>query len=136
MDDLRWLAPLCRGKTALSRGEALAALVRSWPARHGRVRMSWDARMPRVAALLPLCLLAACGNMPPQGETPYVPSAGMAQVLAERQAMHAKEPARISVAEARDVPNLSDAAHAIPNGAGLPAPDIEVKQFNQPIASG
>ena len=92
--------------------------------------------MHRLAALLPFCLLAACSEMPPQGDTPYTPTAGMLKVLAERQAMHAKEPARISVDEARDVPSLSDAAEAIPTVAGLPPPDIEVKQFTQPTASG
>lgn len=50
--------------------------------------------------------------------------------------MHAVELADLSVDRARDVPSLTDAAHAIPNVAGLPAPTIEVKQFNNLTASG
>jgi hypothetical protein len=60
----------------------------------------------------------------------------MTRVLAERQAMHAKERSRISLSEARDVPMLVDAMRAIPNVAGLPAPTIEVTQINYPTASG
>jgi acetyl esterase/lipase len=60
----------------------------------------------------------------------------MLQVLTERQAMHAKEPAALELSEARDVPSLAEAAHAIPNVAGLPAPVVEVQQVNYPIASG
>ena len=60
----------------------------------------------------------------------------MLQVLAERQAMHAKEPSDLDVATARDVPSLEDAAKAIPNVAGLPAPTVEVKQLTYPSASG
>jgi acetyl esterase/lipase len=93
--------------------------------------------MLRLAPLLLVStLLAACTQGPPQGSTPYAPSAAMLQVLTERQAMHAKEPADLELSEARDVPSLVDAAHAIPNVVGLPAPTIEVSQFNQPTASG
>ena len=62
--------------------------------------------MYRAAALLLACALAACSDEPPQGNTPYTPSAGMTAVLVERQAMNAKLPEHISVSEARDVPNL------------------------------
>ncbi len=98
--------------------------------------------MPRSSATLialaiatPL-VVAGCGSMPPQGNTPYVPTAEMSDVLAERVAMHAKERSSIGVDEARDVPSLVEAAHAIFNVQGLPAPGIEVSQFSQPIASG
>ena len=100
--------------------------------------MPLDLRMSRPAFLMLLCLLAACTREPPQGDTPYAPTPGMAAILQERQAMHAKPPSSwsLSNAEARDVPSLSDAADAIPNVVGLPAPAIEVKQFNQLAGSG
>ena len=87
-------------------------------------------------ALIVSVLLAGCADGPPQGRTPYAPTAAMSQILAERVAMHAKERSDLSLAEARDVPSLVDAAQAIPNVAGLPAMTIEVKQYNSPIASG
>lgn len=80
--------------------------------------------------------LAGCGTLPPQGQTPYAPTAEMSDVLAERMAMHAKERSSIGVDQARDVPSLVEAAHAILNVQGLPATGIEVSQLNQPIASG
>ncbi len=83
-----------------------------------------------ILLLLAGSALAGCASGPPKGGTPYQPTAAMTEVLAERMAMHAKAPERISVAEARDVPSLVDAAQAIRNVAGLPAPIIEVKQFN------
>ena len=98
--------------------------------------------MPRLLATLSAIaiagpfLLAGCGTLPPQGNTPYVPTAEMSDILAERVAMHAKERSSIGVEEARDVPSLIEAAHAIFNVRGLPAPGIEVSQFNQPVASG
>lgn len=87
-------------------------------------------------ALIVSALLAGCADGPPQGRTPYVPTAAMSQILAERAAMHAKERSDVSLQEARDVPSLAEAAQAIPNVAGLPATTIEVKQFNSPTASG
>ena len=99
--------------------------------------------MPRSAATLIAVavaapfVLAGCSMAPPQGATPYTPTAEMSDVLAERAAaMHAKESSSIGVDEARDVPSLVEAAHAILNVRGLPAPEIEVSQLNQPIASG
>jgi acetyl esterase/lipase len=93
------------------------------------------ATLIAVAIAAPL-VLAGCGTAPPQGSTPYVPTAEMLDVLAERVAMHAKEPSSVGVDQARDVPSLVDAAHAILNVQGLPAPGIEVSQYTQPIASG
>src|SRR5689334_12519012 len=132
MDNLRSGAPLCPGDHTLSSAASPRILVRNAAARHGSGPMFLDAQMPRLVPLLPLWLLAACATLPPpQGDTPYLPTAAMTKVLAERQAMHAKEPARISVSEARDVPSLSDAADTIPTVVGLPPPDIQVAQFNQ-----
>ncbi|GAC1347835.1 MAG: hypothetical protein NVSMB18_34140 [Acetobacteraceae bacterium] len=93
------------------------------------------AALPLTCTLL-ACTLIACSEGPPQGRTPYAPSAAMTAVLAERQAMHAREVSDLSVERARDVPSLIDAAHAIPNVAGQPALLIEVKQFNQLTGSG
>ncbi len=93
----------------------------------------------RLLPLLPLltaCLLTACAQEPPQGRTPYAPSPGMAAVLSERQAMHARDLAGLSADRARDVPGLIDAARAIPNVAGLPATGTEVRQFSQLTGSG
>lgn len=81
-------------------------------------------------------LLAGCSEPPPQGSTPYAPSAAMLSVLTERVAMHAKERPDIALAEARDVPSLAEAAQAIRNVAGLPAPTVEVSRINTPTASG
>ncbi len=121
-----------------------APLVQSPLARHGGGSSALDRRMPRpptrpptrLPALLIACLVAACAQEPPQGRTPYAPSPGMAAILTERQAMHARDLAGLSVERAREVPGLIDAARAIPNVAGLPAPETEVRQFNQPTASG
>ena len=85
--------------------------------------------------MLPACLLAACAT-PPQGTTPYEPSAGMRAVLVERQAMHAQEMSGLSIARARDVPGLIDAARAIPNVKGLPASQTQLPQVQQLVASG
>ena len=60
----------------------------------------------------------------------------MSDILVERAAMHAKERSAVSLQEARDVPDLVEAGHAIFNVQGLPAPGIEVSQFSQPAASG
>ena len=85
------------------------------------------------AALLAAALagsLAACARDPgpPQGITPYQPSPGMAAVLQERLNMRAVEPASVTVARAREVPNLIAAMQAIPNVRGQPAdsPDVPV----------
>ncbi|MDT7950430.1 MAG: alpha/beta hydrolase [Acetobacteraceae bacterium] len=81
-------------------------------------------------------MLAACGTALPQGTTPYRPTAAMDDVLAERLAMHAKERSDVVLDQARDVPSLVDAANAILNVRGLPAPGIEVSQISYPVASG
>ena len=87
-----------------------------------------------ILALTAAAVLAGC-NSPPQGSTVYTPSSAMEKVLAERVAMHAKRPTDVELAEARDIPSVTDAAQAIPNVAGLPASVIEVKQLN-PLAAG
>ena len=96
--------------------------------------------MRRPASFLPLCalvsLLAACAGSPPQGRTPYQPSPAMMSVLEERQAMRAQEPASLPIGQAREVPTLIDAARAIENVKGLPAPSTEVPQVRQLVASG
>ncbi len=81
-------------------------------------------------------LLAGCGMGPPQGRTPYEPSAGMQAVLAEHQAMYAKPLSGLTTQEAREVPTLADAARAIPNVHGLPAPVTEVAEVRDLSASG
>lgn len=81
-------------------------------------------------------LLAGCGMGPPQGRTPYAPSAGMAAVLAEHQAMYAKPLAGLPADEARRVPTLGDAARAMFNVHGLPAPVTEVAEVRDLTASG
>ena len=92
--------------------------------------------MPRWILASMIALLAGCGSDLPQGSTPYAPTAGMRAVLAERLNMNPRESSDISLQEARDVPWLADAAAAIQNVAGLPDPEIEVKQLNSPTASG
>lgn len=89
----------------------------------------------RIPLALGLALLAACTD-PPEGATSYTPTADMRAVLAERQSMHAKRPYDVYIGEARDIPSVTDAAQAIPNVAGRPAPLIDVKQFNQITANG
>src|SRR5438270_12944095 len=92
--------------------------------------------MIRILAPLLLACVAACTNTPPQGSsTPYPPSAGMLKVLDEWQAMHSKERSDLSVAEAREVPSLVEAAQATPNAAGRPAPTIAGKQPDHATAS-
>lgn len=92
--------------------------------------------MHRLAPFVLIPLLAGCGSSLPQGRTPYVPSAAMLSVLEERQAMHARDLSGLSAERARDVPNLIDAARAIPNVQGLPAPFVDVPQVTQVVASG
>lgn len=60
----------------------------------------------------------------------------MLSILEERQNLHPKELSDLSVIDARDVPNLVDAARAIPNVAGLPASSANVPQVTQLVASG
>lgn len=86
---------------------------------------------PPAAGLLLLLAgsLAACGySGPPQGYTPYQPSPAMTAVLQERLNMRAVDPSTVSIARAREAPNLIDAMHAIPNVRGNPAdsPDVPV----------
>lgn len=82
-------------------------------------------------------LLAGCsGPMPPQGRTPYAPSAGMAAVLAEYQEMQAKPLAGMTASEAREVPTLADAARAMANVHGLPAAQPDIPDVRVVTASG
>ena len=90
--------------------------------------------MRRLAPLLLPALFGACAGPPPQGRTPFQPSAAMTTVLAERQAMHADDLAGLSADNARQVPSLIDAANAVPNVRGLPATVTPVPQF-QPVTA-
>lgn len=94
--------------------------------------------MHRLAlVLLAATLLPSCSSFVPPGSYPAPPAPSLATILEERRlGMHAKQPPEISLAEARNVPSLVDAAHALPNVVGLPAPTIEVKQFAEPTAIG
>ena len=92
--------------------------------------------LPLTFVLMSGALLSGCAAEPPQGRTPYLPSAGMLAVLQERQAMHAQELSDLSVTRARDVPTMVAAARAIPNVRGLPAPTIDVPQVTPLTASG
>lgn len=88
-------------------------------------------------SILLACLVSACGmGGPPQGRTPYQPSAAMLSVLTEFRAMHAVPEAGLSPARAREVPTLVDAARAIPNVKGLPADPTEVPQVQYLTATG
>lgn len=80
-----------------------------------------------------LLALSGCGVPPATG---VGPTAEMADILSERVTMNAKERSSVSLQEARDVPSLVEAGHAIFNVQGLPAPGIEVSQLSQPAASG
>ena len=82
--------------------------------------------------------LAACAGdrTPPQGITPYQPSPGMAAVLQERRNMRAVDPASVTVARAREVPNLIAAMQAIPNVRGNPADSPDVPVVRPVTASG
>ncbi len=98
--------------------------------------------MRPIGPVLLTCLIAAgfvsgcVDDGPPQGRTPYEPSAGMAAVLAEHQAMRAKPLSRLSLQEAREVPTLVDAQRAMANVQGLPAAVTEVAQVQDLTASG
>ncbi len=90
-----------------------------------------------LACLISAGLVSGCADMgPPQGRTPYEPSAGMLSVLSEYQAMRAKPLSGLSIREAREVPTLTDAARAIPNVHGLPADAPDVPQVRDLTASG
>jgi acetyl esterase/lipase len=93
--------------------------------------------MRLIGCLLLACVVSGCGGMgPPQGQTPYEPSAAMRSVLAEHQAMRAVPPSGMSPDRAREVPTLVDAARALPNVRGLPADQTEVPQVQDLVASG
>lgn len=86
---------------------------------------------------LPFALLAAgCTQGPPQGSTPYQPTPAMMAVLEQRQAMNARDLSDLSVRRARDVPTMIDAARAMPNVHGLPAPYLAVPQISTLTATG
>ena len=90
-----------------------------------------------LACLMSAGLVSGCaGAGPPQGRTPYEPSAGMSAVLAEHQAMRAKPLSGLSLQEAREVPTLVDAMRAMANVHGLPAATIEVARVQDLTASG
>lgn len=93
--------------------------------------------MRLIGCLLLACVVSGCGGLgPPQGRTPYEPSAAMLSVLAEHQAMRAVPAAGMSPDRAREVPTLVDAARAMPNVRGLPADQTEVPQVQDLVASG
>lgn len=80
---------------------------------------------------------AGCASSgPPQGVTPYQPSPGMAAVLQERLNMRAVDPASVTVARAREVPNLVAAMQAMPNVRGLPADSPGVPVVRPLVAPG
>ena len=89
-------------------------------------------RHSAVPFLCALLMVGCSATGPSAGQ----PTTEMADVLAERAAMHPRESADISLQEARDVPSLVEAAYAINNDQGLPASIVEIDQFNQPDASG
>lgn len=93
--------------------------------------------MRLIAAGLSCCVLSACASaVPPQGFTPYAPSASLLPVLEEHQAMRARPPSELSFERAQEVPNLIEAARAIPNVKGLPAGQVDVPQVRDVVASG
>jgi len=90
-----------------------------------------------LACLMSAGLVSGCADTgPPQGRTPYEPSAGMSAVLTEHQAMRAKPLSSLSLQEAREVPTLVDAMRAMSNVHGLPAATIEVARVQDLTASG
>ena len=93
---------------------------------------------PRATSVLMLaCCLAACSaSGPPQGQTPFQPSPAMTAVLQERLNMRAVDPSTVTIARAREVPNLIDAMHAIPNVNGNPADSPDVPTVRPLTASG
>ncbi len=89
-----------------------------------------------IGSILLACLASACGTTPPQGRTPYQPSAAMLSVLTEHQAMRAVPAAYLSPQRAREMPTLVDAARAMPNVVGLPADATDVPQVQDLTATG
>lgn len=100
------------------------------------MRRTASAYLPLLLAVCGTSLLAACGTAPPQGATPYAPSPAMLTVLEERQAMHPQEPDSLPPSQVREIPTLGDAARAVKNVQGLPAPTTDVPQMTQLVASG
>ena len=92
--------------------------------------------MRAIGSVLLACLMSACSMGPPQGQTPYQPSAAMLSVLREHQAMRAVPEAGLSPGRAREVPTLVDAARAMPNVRGLPADSTNVPQVRELSATG
>ena len=92
--------------------------------------------MRTIGIMLLAGLVSACGMEPPQGRTPYQPSAAMLSILTEHQTMHAVPLEGLSPARAREVPTLVDAARAIPNVRGLPADEPQLPQVQDVAASG
>ncbi len=89
--------------------------------------------------LAPVLAVAAAGcasSGPPQGATPYQPSPGMAAVLQERLNMRAVDPASVTIARAREVPNLIAAMQAMPNVRGLPADSTGIPMVRPLAARG
>ena len=93
-------------------------------------------RSPALFALPAAALLILSGCVSADRTGVGAPTAEMSDILSERAAMHAKERSSVSLQEARDVPSLVEAGHAIYNVQGLPSPGIEVSQLSQPTASG
>ena len=81
-------------------------------------------------------LLAGCANAPPQGDTPYTPTPGMRAILEEYQALRPQPLPSLPIDRARMHPTLTDAARAIPNTHGLPAPSVDVPQVTELRAAG
>ena len=87
--------------------------------------------------IIPLLLvLASCAGPPPQGDTALQPSPGMLKVLAEYQELRPQPLPRLPAERARLHPTLADAARAIPNTHGMPAPFTDVPQVSELQAAG
>ncbi len=85
--------------------------------------------------VLPLLLMAACTS-PPQGDAALQPTPAMRDVLVEYQNLRPEPLPSLSIDRARLQPTLVDAAHAMPNVHGLPAPTIDVPQITEVTAAG
>ena len=86
--------------------------------------------------LLPLLLLGACTAAPPQGSVPYQPGPAMESQLLELQRLRPKPDPDLTAEQARQQPQLLDAARAIQNVRGLPYPDLPVPKFQLIQAEG